>query len=240
MEVGGVSRLSIVGLGYGAGEQVTLHGYRVLATSRWIGYFGLTQPLTRFLFSFSALSSDMDEASASQDYPAGFTERAAQMAVHAAVTFRHAAVAVSGHPAFGNPFTIIARALARAAGIHFEAVAAPSGIDHYGQNFMGDLISPGTLMLDARDLLAGQYTLDRRFSLALWNAGYIAAKFRLQLAALLWEVWGPDWDIVLFRAGDETGDRKLRIPMYRVVEWSALLDSETLLIVPARTMVTPL
>jgi hypothetical protein len=240
MEVGGLARLSIVGLGYGAGEQVTLHGYLVLAASRWTGYFGLTRPLARFLFNFSALPSDMDEALASQRDPAGFTERAARMAVHAAITFRRAAVAVSGHPAFGNPFTMIASALARAAGIHCETVAAPSGIDHYGQTFMGDLIRPGTLMLDARDLLAGQYTLDRRFSLALWNAGYLAAKSRLQLAALLWEVWGPDWDVVLFRAGGETGDRKLRIPMYRAVEWSALLDSETLLIVPARTTITPL
>jgi hypothetical protein len=235
MEIDRVARLSIVGLGYGAGEQITQYGYRTIAASPWIGHFGLPDSLSRFLSSFGESLLDLDRFLDSGRNPCGFTKRAASIAVEAAVSFGRASVAVSGHPAFGNPFSAVASDLARNEGISCEVIAAPSAIDHYSQ-WYGDVLRPGTMMLDARDLLAYRYALDARLAVALWNMGYMTILERHQLASFLEGVWGTDWKIVLFHAGHKAANtRCVAYPLSQLGAWVSLVDAETLVVAPART-----
>ncbi len=76
--------LSIVGLGYGRGEQVTLRGCEILRKSSWIGHFGLTPSLNRFLIGFSRPLIDFDECLASALDSNGFTARASRLALETA------------------------------------------------------------------------------------------------------------------------------------------------------------
>src|SRR4051812_7994592 len=104
-----MASLVVVGLGFGAGEQVTLRGHELLLWSRWIGHFALPPALAGFLARYAGAEMvDLDAALGSQANPDGFTARALQVAAAAAWRLGLAAVAVAGHPCFANNFTRLA------------------------------------------------------------------------------------------------------------------------------------
>ncbi|MBN1205560.1 MAG: hypothetical protein JXB05_11630 [Myxococcaceae bacterium] len=229
--------LSVVGLGFGAGEQLTLRGHDVLSASGWIGFFGLPPPLAGFLHRYGAEQVDLDALLASHVQPYGFTPRAAQIALQAAWQHGRAAVAVAGHPCFANAATSAFAAFARQAGVHFELVAAPSILDAFAERTGTSLVPPGATALDARLLLSQGYTLEPRLALVLWDVGYLSHDERFLLGARLLATWGNDWSVSLFRAGATwRPDDLVTYPLAQLELWLPAVGFETTVVVPPRPL----
>jgi uncharacterized protein YabN with tetrapyrrole methylase and pyrophosphatase domain len=227
--------LSVVGLGFGAGEQLTLRGHDVLSACGWIGFFGLAPSLARFLHRYGAERVDLDELLASHVQPYGFTPRAAQVAVQAAQRYGRAAVAVAGHPCFANAATSAFSAFATQSGVGFELVAAPSILDAFAERTGTAFVPPGATATEARLLLSQGYALDPRLALVLWDVGYLSHDERYRLGARLLETWGGDWRVSLFRVGAVWRPEDLvTFPLSQLERWVPAVGYETTVIVPPR------
>ncbi|MCG5055968.1 MAG: hypothetical protein KA712_23680 [Myxococcales bacterium] len=230
-----ISMLSVIGLGFGSGDQLTLQGARTLSECRWVGHFGLPPVLSQRLHRLAPTAINLDQAVFRDAGPFGVTAKAAQLAVSAARAHERAAVAVLGNPSFGNPFTPVAAAVAAQQNVTFEVVAAPSALDNYAGLLGNDLLRPATLIADARDVLDHGYQLDHRVSLALWNTAYVPPGGRLALATRLIHTWGADWTVHVYRAGAAAPrDSLLAMPLARDDLWLRANIEDAMLLVPAR------
>lgn len=227
--------LAMVGLGYRPGKHVTLHGDHLLATSSWIGYFGLSHGLRSWLLSHRAACVDLDQLAHAEKCPRGFTLRAAAAALEASTVFGRAAVAVAGHPSMANPAARAFAAVAEQHGVNFEIAGAPSALDAYAERTGFDAVTSGAVTLDARTLLWRQYTLEPQLTLLLWNAGYLGPEDKHRLTTLLQRTWGANWPIRLYRADQtQATDEFTEYPLARPELWTQLISYDTTLIVPGR------
>lgn len=229
--------LAAVGLGFGAGEQLTLRGLAVLRGSPWIGFHGLPGEQVELLLRIQphAIIVDLDRLLASDRQPAGFTHHAAALAVTAARDHGRATVAVAGHPCFANPMTEVMKQLARRAGAGFEVVGAPSSLDTWAEQTATCLGPPGVIAIDARSLCEQLHVLDPHMTLIVWSSAYLDAELRARLAAVLVAAWGVHAWLLLHRAGSPP----CPVPLGRSDWWSPLLTYDTTIVVPALPRTLP-
>jgi precorrin-6B methylase 1 len=228
--------LAVVGLGYGAGDGLTLLGDRVLGESRWIGYFGLSPAFVQIVHGYSAaIRVDLDRYFRSDLDTYGFTRNLVHLALEATLAHRRAAIAVSGHPTFANAATQELLRTAGSAGVGIRLISAPSALDAYAARTGWDIVASGCTLLDARRLIERAHILDPHVTLMLWNAGYLAEPAWLHLASRLIGSWGADWHIHLYRSGGAGLGSDIQVyPLARPDAWGPATDFETTLIVPGK------
>jgi len=230
-----IAELAVVGLGHGSGEDVTLAGDAALAASGWIGFYGLPPALAAFLGRYAGTARvDLDRSLDAERLPAGFTARLADAAFGAARGFGRAAVAVAGHPSFGNPATRVLLARAAAAGVRVRLYGGASALDAYAQRTGRDPLEAGSALVDARVALRDEYRLDPRLDLVCWNAAYLDGAQRAALARQLACGRSPDAPLHLFRSGAHGRPGEVAAyPLADAERWARDIDYETTLIVPA-------
>jgi len=228
--------LAVVGLGYGAGDGLTLLGDRILGESRWIGYFGLPPALVSIVHGYpAAIRVDLDRYFRSDLDTYGFTRKLVHLALDATLAYGRAAITVSGHPTFANAATQELLRTARHAGVGVRLVSAPSALDAYAASTGWDIVASGSTLLDARRLVERPHLLDPYLTLMLWNAGYLTEPARLQLASRLIGCWGADWFIHLYRSGAAgRGSDIQAFPLARPDVWGPAIDFETTLVIPGK------
>ncbi len=128
------------------------------------------------------------------------------------------------------PLTSYLVGLSKVLGVKCEVVCAPSILDHYTETFPLDLARPGTLLVDARELLANEYTLEPRLNLIICNAGYLSPVDRLAFYERIMKGRGECF-LTLYKARDCGGSQTISCSLTPPSIWGNHLDHNCTIIV---------
>lgn len=234
MEIRETPCVKLVGLGYGGGRQVTLQAHSILLASTWIGHFGLTISMKRFLATYHAPKIDLDLVLQSAYRVAGFTVQAVNEVINVAMRLGQATVAVTGHPSFGSPFARTLVEMGEQLGVFVEVVGAPSILDNLGH--YPKLLSPhsGVAIVDARYFLRLGSGISRSIPWVVLNGGYLDGLERYQFGILVRKIWDEIGFVVLYKSGE--AESLTTHPLGFPESWLSLVDYETTVLLLGETM----
>lgn len=228
--------LTIVGLGPGAWEDVTLAAQAALLAAPAIVFRTLRHPTVQTLrdqrpdLAVSSFDDLYEEATAWQGLYETMAERLIEVAANAPVVY-----AVPGHPLIGETSVRAVRALAQERDIPVQIIAGLSFIEPICAALGLDPIADGLQIIDAAELadllpqqVAGRVTTTHPALVAQVYNRRMASATKLALL----EIFPPTWDVTLVRAAG-LPDEQVRMLPLSDIDHNEFADHLTSLYVPA-------